>query len=93
MGGFTQPEMSRQQRIDKIMCKPGYTWNETIKKCLGPAGGMDDRDENGEIKPPPQQNTGITPENSIIPGQIQENPGMAIARQAAMRNTSGYPVQ
>ena len=34
---------SRQEMIDKAMCKGGYTWNETLKKCL-PAyvGDMDD---------------------------------------------------
>lgn len=34
---------SRQEMIDKAMCKPGYTWNETLQKCL-PAyvGGFDD---------------------------------------------------
>lgn len=26
--------LSRQAKIDKVMCKPGYTWNETLKKCL-----------------------------------------------------------
>lgn len=25
---------SRQEMIDKAMCKPGYTWNETLKRCL-----------------------------------------------------------
>ena len=31
-------DMSRQEAIDRMMCKPGYTWNETLQKCLGPAG-------------------------------------------------------
>ena len=25
---------SRQAKIDKVMCKPGYTWNETLQRCL-----------------------------------------------------------
>jgi len=24
----------RQERIDKVMCKGGYTWNETVKRCI-----------------------------------------------------------
>ncbi len=33
-------DMSRQEQIDRQMCKPGYTWNETLGKCLGAAGGL-----------------------------------------------------
>jgi len=25
---------SRQEMIDRTMCKPGYRWNETLGKCL-----------------------------------------------------------
>ena len=34
---------SRQEMIDKAMCKSGYTWNQTLQKCL-PAyvGDVDD---------------------------------------------------
>ena len=31
-------DSNRQEMIDKIMCKPGYTWNETLQKCLGYGG-------------------------------------------------------
>ena len=34
--------MSRQEKIDRIMCKPGYTWNETLQRCLGGYGGGGD---------------------------------------------------
>ena len=33
---------SRQEMIDKVMCKPGYTWNETVGRCLAPAGRRSD---------------------------------------------------
>ena len=42
-------ERSRQEKIDKMMCRPGYTWNETVQRCLGPAGGGIDAP-----KPPPK---------------------------------------
>ena len=32
--------MSEQEKLDRIMCKPGYTWNKTLKKCLGGGGGL-----------------------------------------------------
>ena len=25
--------------MDERMCRPGYRWNDTLKRCLGPAGG------------------------------------------------------
>jgi hypothetical protein len=31
--------VSRQEQINKVMCKPGYQWNETLQKCLGSGGG------------------------------------------------------
>ena len=30
---------SVQQLIDEKMCKPGYVWNDTLKRCLGMGGG------------------------------------------------------
>ena len=25
--------------MDEHMCRPGYVWNDTLKKCLGAGGG------------------------------------------------------
>ena len=36
-----------------MMCKPGYTWNETLQKCLGYGGGA--IKENPVNQPPPQK--------------------------------------
>ena len=30
---------SVQQLMDETMCRPGYVWNDTLKKCLGVGGG------------------------------------------------------
>jgi hypothetical protein len=43
---------SVQQLMDETMCRPGYRWNETLKRCLAMGGG------NGEEK---------SPEESIAP--------------------------
>ena len=44
------------------MCRPGYRWNDTLKRCLAAGGG------DGEVKPP---------EDSIVPEpeQVGQNPG------------------
>jgi len=45
-------EKSVQQLLDEKMCRPGYRWNDTLKRCLAMGGGA------GEIK---------APEESIAP--------------------------
>jgi hypothetical protein len=44
---------SVQQLIDEKMCRPGYRWNDTLKRCLAEGGGV------GEVKPPEES---IAPE-------------------------------
>ena len=39
-------EKSVQQLMDERMCRPGYRWNDTLKRCLAMGGGM------GEVAPP-----------------------------------------
>jgi len=55
-------DMNRQAQIDRQMCKPGYTWNETLQRCLGAGGGsaVDD-------SPPaaPQKPSKTTPNDAI----------------------------
>lgn len=43
---------SVQQLLDETMCRPGYRWNDTLKRCLAMGGG------DGEVK---------SPEESIAP--------------------------
>ena len=47
-----QYDMNRQAQIDRQMCKPGYTWNETLGKCLSMGGGMPN-DPASQQKPTP----------------------------------------
>ena len=30
---------SVQQILDETMCRPGYDWNDTLKRCLAAGGG------------------------------------------------------
>ena len=62
---------SRQERMDKAMCRPGYSWNETIGKCLPPAG-------YGENSAPDLQNPAQRPDKPA-------NPGVKIALEGATR--------
>lgn len=43
---------SVQQLLDEKMCRPGYRWNDTLKRCLAMGGG------DGEAK---------SPEETIVP--------------------------
>ena len=33
-------DKSVQQIMDETMCRPGYVWNDTLKRCLGVGGGI-----------------------------------------------------
>ena len=46
-------DMNRQAQIDRQMCKPGYTWNETLQRCLGAGGGEGAVDPASPPKPTP----------------------------------------
>ena len=53
--------MSVQEQIDRKMCKPGYTWNETLQRCLGAAGPV----ESEPASPPkPTPNDAIAMEKA-----------------------------
>ena len=47
---------SVQQMLDETMCRPGYVWNDTLKKCLGAGGGgsnVPEPPKPPEVEPPP----------------------------------------
>lgn len=71
-------ERSRQERIDRAMCKPGYSWNETIGKCLPPLG-------NGGQSAPDLQKPAQSPENGGQKPAKPTNPGVSIAIEGAKR--------
>ena len=50
-------EISRQEAIDKMMCKPGYTWNETLGRCLAAYAPPKEKPEMGTPKPPAKKPT------------------------------------
>jgi len=65
---------SVQELIDDQMCRPGYRWNDTLKRCLGMGGGV------GEIAPP---------EESIAPEPAAPAKPAKGGRGAVRVNSSG----
>ena len=58
-------QISRQEQIDRAMCKPGYTWNETLGRCLqmyAPAPPKEEP-EMGTPKPPVKKKP--TPDEAV----------------------------
>ena len=70
---------SRQQLIDEKMCRPGYTWNDTLQKCLPAYGaiGTGETPSKPEL-PDPEQ----TPE-AVMPATPEEQPKRAKAKAKA----------
>ena len=55
--------VSRQEQINKVMCKPGYQWNETLGKCLAMGGGAA-IDDSPASPPKPTPNDAIAMEKA-----------------------------
>lgn len=62
---FVVMDKSVQQIMDERMCRPGYRWNDTLKRCLGPAGGGD---IPADPEPPPGQKPGAPAEPAVGKG-------------------------
>lgn len=76
-------ERSRQEKIDRVMCRPGYTWNETLGKCLPPVG-------YGESGPKTPQKPPAKPEiPAVNPGKPVSSPDAKIAAEGYARASQG----
>lgn len=76
---------SRQEMIDKAMCKPGYTWNETLKRCLPAYVG----DMDNVIEIPEQPIEKPVPETIAMPESEMPQlkaPDKAIAKEVSKRS-------
>ena len=54
-------DKSVQQLMDERMCRPGYRWNETLKRCLAAGGGpgTDKPELPADPEPPPGVKPGV----------------------------------
>ena len=52
---------SVQQLMDERMCRPGYRWNDTLKRCLAAGGGGDVKvpEVPADPEPPPGEKPGV----------------------------------
>jgi len=85
-------QMSRQAAIDKAMCKPGYTWNETLQRCLpayvGPDRATQERIDaiNARTAKPPKNNVPeMQPEAPISEQAPPQQAAKAIAAEVSKR--------
>ena len=70
-------DKSVQQMMDERMCRPGYRWNDTLKRCLA-AGGVANGEEVGnlpdaDIEPPPGEKPGVPAEPAKGRGSVRVN--------------------
>ena len=68
-------EKSVQQLMDERMCRPGYRWNDTLKRCLASGGGID-IDKPGEPadpEPPPGEKPGVPTQSAGGRGDVRVN--------------------
>ena len=66
---FVVMQKSVQQLMDERMCRPGYRWNDTLKRCLGIAGGNIDADKpSATPEPPPGQKPGVPAQPAVGKG-------------------------
>ena len=57
--------MSVQEQIDRKMCKPGYTWNETLQRCLSMGAGTGELPNDPASQQKPTPNDAIASEKAI----------------------------
>ena len=79
----SKQKRNRQEMIDKVMCKPGYTWNETVKRCLGPAG------RGGDSPSFPMPENPGAPQSPPSNGAQPANAQQAIAKEVSARAMKG----
>ncbi len=69
---------SVQELMDERMCRPGYRWNSTLKRCLGMGGG------DGEAAPPEES---IAPEPAAPAKPAKGGRGEVRVNEAGVKQT------
>ena len=52
------------------MCRPGYRWNDTLKRCLAEGGGLK---EPADPEPPPGEKPGVPTQSAGGRGDVRVN--------------------
>ena len=56
--------------MDERMCRPGYRWNDTLKRCLAEGGGLK---EAADPEPPPGEKPGVPTQSAGGRGDVRVN--------------------
>ncbi len=56
--------------MDEHMCRPGYRWNDTLKRCLAEGGGLK---EPADPEPPPGEKPGVPTQSAGGRGDVRVN--------------------
>ena len=78
-------DRSEQEKLDRIMCKPGYTWNQTLKKCLGYGPVRVNEPQLGEKKKKKPQ---IAPEKPEIAPETSNLADAAVNAEVTKRTSA-----
>ena len=82
---FVVMNKSVQELMDERMCRPGYRWNSTLKRCLAMGGG------DGEPTPPEET---IVPEPEVTtPGRGDVRVNANGVKQTGTKMGKGMPIK
>ena len=80
---FVVMDKSYQELLDKHMCKPGYVWNDTLKRCLA-AGSPEMK---GDVPAPPELEEPVSEQDPVKPKG--KKPGAGPARSQSRTSATG----
>ena len=81
---------SVQQIMDETMCRPGYQWNDTLKRCLAMGGGK--ANTPPEVDPVDTANP-AAPAKPVDTGRGSVRVNANGVKQTGTSMTKGVPVK
>ena len=81
-------DKSVQQLMDERMCRPGYRWNDTLKRCLAAGGpAVDVPEVPADPEPPPGAKPGVPTQSAGGRGSVRVNANGVKQTGTKMGNT------
>ena len=78
--------------LDETMCRPGYVWNDTLKRCLAAGGGgapdlpdVEPPPSNGELPPAPAEPVGNGRGDVRVNGNGVVQKGTSMGKSASIK--------
>ena len=66
--------LSRQEMMDRKMCRPGYRWNETLGRCIGGYAGGEIKKDPAKPEPPAETANGAIKQETVKRAQSAPAP-------------------